>query len=58
MRLRSIHPGVELQKVVDATGFELVIDGTPPLTSMPSQEELHLLRTRVDSFGALRKGAA
>lgn len=58
MRMRSIHPGVELQKVVDATGFELVIDGTPPLTSMPSQEELRLLRTQVDRFGALRKGAA
>lgn len=58
MRVRSIHPGVELQKIVDATGFDLLIDGTPPQTDMPTPEELGLLRTRVDRLGALRSASA
>lgn len=58
MRIKSVHPGIELQKIVDATGFELVIDGTPPLTPLPTPDELLLLRTRVDRQGALRRGTA
>jgi glutaconate CoA-transferase, subunit B len=58
MRIKSVHPGIELQKIVDATGFELLIDGTPPLTLLPTPEELLLLRIRVDRQGALRKGTA
>lgn len=57
MRIQSIHPGVALQTIVDATGFELLIEGTPPTTTMPTRQELELLRTRVDRQGALRKGA-
>jgi glutaconate CoA-transferase subunit B len=58
MRVCSVHPGIELQQIVEATGFELIIDGTPPPTAMPTAEELVLLRTRVDRKGALRRGAA
>jgi len=57
MRVKSIHPGVQLQQIVDATGFELLVQGEPPATLMPTPEELALLRTHVDRLGILRKGA-
>ena len=37
------------------TGFDLVIDGTPTVTSMPTEEELLVLRENVDSTGVLRE---
>jgi glutaconate CoA-transferase, subunit B len=55
MRVKSINPGVRLEQIRDATGFDLVVDGTPPVTLMPTAEELSLLRTRVDRGGALRR---
>jgi glutaconate CoA-transferase subunit B len=55
MRVRSIHPGVTLEQIRKATGFELVVEGTPPVTPMPEPEELRLLRTRVDTRGTLRR---
>jgi glutaconate CoA-transferase subunit B len=57
MRVKSIHPGVTLDKIRDATAFDLVVEGTPPATPMPTSAELELLRTRVDRMGALRRGA-
>lgn len=56
MRLRSVHPGVTTADVVAATGFELEIPDTVPETAPPTEEELELLRTRVDRHGELRKG--
>lgn len=55
MRVCSIHPGVTLEQIRKATGFELVVEGTPPVTRMPEPEELRLLRTRVDTRGTLRR---
>jgi glutaconate CoA-transferase subunit B len=55
MRVRSVHPGVTLAQIQEATGFELRVDGTPPVTAMPSAEELRLLRTRVDTRGTLAR---
>jgi glutaconate CoA-transferase subunit B len=55
MRVRSVHPGVTLEQVRDATGFDLVVDGTPPITVMPSEQELMLLRTRVDTRRTLKR---
>lgn len=55
MRIRSLHPGVTLEQVKAATGFDLVVEGMPPTTVMPSAEELHLLRTRVDVRRTLRR---
>jgi glutaconate CoA-transferase subunit B len=49
MRVLSVNPGVTLEQVRDATGFDLVVESTPPVTTMPTAEELHLLRTRVDT---------
>jgi glutaconate CoA-transferase subunit B len=46
---------VTVEQVQKQTGFELLIDGTPPATSMPSAEELRVLREQVDSTGMLRE---
>ena len=45
MRLRSVHPGVTVDEVVAATGFELAIDGDVPETRLPTDEELALIAT-------------
>jgi acyl CoA:acetate/3-ketoacid CoA transferase beta subunit len=52
MRLRSVHPGVSVDDVVEATGFELVLppDGVP-VSRMPGDEELAVLE-RLDPGGA------
>ena len=43
MRLRSVHPGVELDQVVEATGFELVIDDTVTESRQPTDDEKQAL---------------
>jgi acyl CoA:acetate/3-ketoacid CoA transferase beta subunit len=40
MRLVSVHPGVTVDDVVAATGFELVIEGEVPETRVPTDEEV------------------
>ncbi|MGH7249037.1 MAG: CoA-transferase, partial [Pseudomonadota bacterium] len=55
MRLRSVHPGVTVEMVKEQTGFELVIPDHVPTTEAPTDEELHVLRTRVDAAGRLRR---
>lgn len=52
MRLRSIHPGVTVDEIVAATGFELVVPDDVPFTREPTPEELELLRTVLDPRGA------
>nr|WP_184947877.1 CoA-transferase [Planomonospora venezuelensis] len=51
MRLVSVHPGVEVEQVVAATGFDLVIDGDVPQTRWPTDGELRLIRERLDPKG-------
>lgn len=48
MRLRSVHPGVTVDDVRDATGFELVIDGDVAESRLPTDEELDLIRNVLD----------
>jgi acyl CoA:acetate/3-ketoacid CoA transferase beta subunit len=48
MRLRSVHPGVEVDQVLEATGFELVIDDTLTESRLPTDEELRLIREVID----------
>jgi glutaconate CoA-transferase subunit B len=55
MRVRSVHPGATLAQIQQATGFELVVDGTPPITDMPTAQELQILREHVDTRGTLRR---
>lgn len=54
MRLKSVHPGVTVQQVVDNTGFELVMPKKVPETEPPTKDELELLREVVDPHGVLR----
>jgi glutaconate CoA-transferase subunit B len=54
MRLQSVHPGVSVDAVVAATGFELVVPDDVPTTAEPTAEQLTLLRERIDREGLLR----
>jgi acyl CoA:acetate/3-ketoacid CoA transferase beta subunit len=47
MRLASVHPGVSVDDVVAATGFELTIDGDLSESRLPTNDELAVIR-RVD----------
>jgi acyl CoA:acetate/3-ketoacid CoA transferase beta subunit len=48
MRLRSVHPGVTVDQVVAATGFDLFIPERVAETRRPSTEELRLIRDVLD----------
>ena len=48
MRLKATHPGVSVEDVVAATGFELVLPEEVESTEPPSAEELRLLREEID----------
>lgn len=51
MRLRSLHPGVGVDEVVEATSFELAIPDDVPETRAPSDEELRIIREVLDPEG-------
>jgi acyl CoA:acetate/3-ketoacid CoA transferase beta subunit len=51
LRLRSVHPGVTVDDVVAATGFELVVPGEVPETRTPTAEELRIMRDVLDPKG-------
>jgi acyl CoA:acetate/3-ketoacid CoA transferase beta subunit len=51
IRLRSVHPGVSVEEVVENTGFELAIAGEVPETRAPEPEELRLIREVIDPEG-------
>ena len=44
MRLVSLHPGVELQQVLDNTGFELVVPDGVDTTPVPAPDVVGILR--------------
>jgi acyl CoA:acetate/3-ketoacid CoA transferase beta subunit len=48
MKLETLHPGVELQEVIDNTGFELIIPTNIGETVPPTTAELKLLREDID----------
>jgi acyl CoA:acetate/3-ketoacid CoA transferase beta subunit len=48
MRLRSVHPGVAVDDVAAATGFELVIPDDVPESRPPTDDELRLLYEVID----------
>ena len=48
MRLRSLHPGVTVESVQEATGFPLVVPDDVATTRAPTDEELALLRDVLD----------
>ncbi|MCO4745349.1 MAG: CoA-transferase [Proteobacteria bacterium] len=53
MRVRSLHPGVDIADVQAATGFELVVPAEIPTTREPSADELAALE-RFDPGRAIR----
>jgi acyl CoA:acetate/3-ketoacid CoA transferase beta subunit len=50
LRLRSVHPGVTVDDIVGATGFELVVDGDVPETRAPTDAEMEVIE-RLDPKG-------
>jgi acyl CoA:acetate/3-ketoacid CoA transferase beta subunit len=48
MRLRSLHPGVMVDEVVAASGFELVIPDDVPESRLPTDDELRIIRDVID----------
>ena len=55
MCLKPVHPGVTVKEVIENTGFELIIPKEVPTTPPPTEEELNILRNRVDPAGLLRQ---
>ena len=55
MRLRSVHPGVTVDQVQEATGFELVVDGDIPETTVPTVEQVRLIREEIDPDGMRKR---
>lgn len=53
MRLRSIHPGLSLDEILDSMGFEPIIEGTPDETAIPSENDIRLIREVIDPHGTL-----
>lgn len=51
LRLLSVHPGVSVAEVRDATGFELDVPEDVPTTREPTTEELVLIREVLDPKG-------
>jgi acyl CoA:acetate/3-ketoacid CoA transferase beta subunit len=51
MRLVSTHPGVTVEDVVAATGFELALADDVVTTPLPTAEELRLIREVIDPKG-------
>lgn len=55
LRVRSVHPGVTLEEVREATGCELAVDSpdamTVPETRLPTDEELVIIREVLDPKG-------
>lgn len=53
-RIESVHPGVDVATVVENTGFALEVPRDVPVTAEPTQEQLDLLRNRIDPFGTVK----
>lgn len=51
MRIRSLHPGVTVDRVRSATGFELAVPEQLPTTREPTAGELRLIREVLDPRG-------
>jgi hypothetical protein len=51
MRLAALHPGVTVEQVRRATGFELSVPDEVPCTREPTPEELELIREVIDPGG-------
>lgn len=48
IQVESIHPGVSVKDIKDNTGIDLLIGNDVKLTDEPTEEEIKLLRSRID----------
>ena len=49
MRLKSVHPGITVEQVQNATGFELLMaEGLVPKTKPPTEAQVRLIREVID----------
>src|SRR5205807_918324 len=48
MEAISLHPGVELKQMIEATGFQLGVREPLSVTAAPTKRELEILRDEVD----------
>lgn len=54
MQVVSVHPGITLDQVLQATGFQLVLGDTVDETRLPTDDELRLIREVIDPRGLRR----
>ncbi|MBE0480256.1 MAG: hypothetical protein IBX68_04690 [Dehalococcoidia bacterium] len=52
-RIDSVHPGVNVEDVVNNTGFELEVPKDVPETEKPTREQVRLIREEVDPYGTI-----
>ncbi len=55
MRLKSLHPGVTIQDIIDNTGFEPIIPDRVKETPSPSEEAIRIIR-EMDPLETRKKG--
>jgi acyl CoA:acetate/3-ketoacid CoA transferase beta subunit len=48
MRIRSLHPGVTVDEVIENTGFPLTVPDDVPTTRQPTTEDLQIIRDVLD----------
>ena len=57
IRLKSVHPGVAVQDVLDNVMFDLIVPDDVPITPEPTQEQIDIMH-KLDPNGIyLGKGA-
>ena len=44
MRLHSLHPGVDVDEIIEKTDFEIVIPKDIELSRIPSEDEMVIIR--------------
>ncbi|CAN5764681.1 hypothetical protein BH23CHL5_BH23CHL5_04820 [soil metagenome] len=54
LELKSLHPGVTLEEVQDNTGFDLWFRNAPSTTTVPTEDDLRILRSEIDPLGMRR----
>ncbi|MCR4443472.1 MAG: CoA-transferase [Peptococcaceae bacterium] len=51
LQVESIHPGISEEDIINSTGFEVKMSPGTKVTEQPTEEELRLLRERIDPAG-------
>jgi acyl CoA:acetate/3-ketoacid CoA transferase beta subunit len=51
MRLKSLHPGVSVDRVIAKTGFDIDIPDRVQTSTPPTAHEIELLRKEIDPLG-------